>query len=388
MGRILFDITPASWIANGSGIYTRYVFEQLIQNCNNIDAFYLDEGNFDDKLTEIANVYGCKVIRCKNTAEIEDLIHKQKYSKVYFGALKNTEVTIREDITPIVTVHDLRFIEINNDETRYKYAGSLAKKIKLYVANLLNLQIDRKRYINNIVKFINHPRLQIITVSEHTKYSIFQHFPSFPKENIQVFYCPLPLPLELANIATVDLEKKYGLSNQSYLLLTSANRWFKNAYRAIKALDKLIDDKQLADKKIVVLGTKEAKGLKKVNNPNQFIFLDYVPIDELESFYKNAFCFIYPSLQEGFGIPPLEAMRYGTPVIASVNSSITEICDRGVLFFNPYLLSEIGNRLLQLIYDKDLYKRMKERALGRYEEVSKKQKDDSRELINFITTVF
>lgn len=385
MGKILFDITPASWIANGSGVYTRYIFEQIILQSDKVDAFYLDENNFDNNLTSLAKLHGCKIVACKTVKEIEELINRPEYTKVYFGALKNTDIKLRDDITPIITVHDLRFIEISNDQTRHLYSSSLFKEVKLWISNLLNLQLDKKRQRNRISKFIYHPKLQIITVSNHTRYSIIQFFPFFPKENIHLFYCPLPLPITREKEEnTFDFNKKFGLKEGSYFLIVSANRWFKNSYRAIQALNTLISNNQLSDKKVVVLGASKAPKIKHVHNLERFIFLDYVSFEELQGFYKNAFAFIYPSLQEGFGIPPLEAMRYSTPVLASVNSSIVEICEGGVQFFNPFLETEIGNRILHLLNDVNFYNDMKQRAKNRAMEISARQASDLKKQLAFI----
>lgn len=384
VGRILFDITPASWVANGSGIYTRFVFEQILKQDKEIDAFYLDEGKFDNDLILVADKHNCKIISCKTLTEIENLINSGHYSKVYFGALKNTDVKISENITPIITLHDLRFIEVDNDKTRYLYANSIVKRIKLLISYLFNLQLDKKAYLKWINSFINHPKLQIITVSNHTRFSIIQYFPNFPKENIHVFYCPLPLPISDNRTIKSDLNPKYGLETKSYFLIVSANRWFKNSYRAIQALDGLISKNQLGNKKVLVLGAKDAKKITDVKNTNRFIFENYVSFEDLQLFYKNAFCFIYPSLQEGFGIPPLEAMRYGTPVLASINSSIAEVCEGGVLFFNPYLISEIQNRILQILEDPSVYMELGKRAEQRSQEILKKQNRDLQKQLKFI----
>ena len=75
---------------------------------------------------------------------------------------------------------------------------------------------------------------------------------------------------------------------------------------------------------------------KSVVNKEKFHFLDYVDYATLENYFNDAFCFVYPSLNEGFGYPPIQAMKYGTPVIASAISSIPEVCQNAVCYFNPF----------------------------------------------------
>lgn len=70
--------------------------------------------------------------------------------------------------------------------------------------------------------------------------------------------------------------------------------------------------------------------------------------EKLASLYQNAYLFVYPTLNEGFGYPPIEAMQFATPVICSAITSTTEICGDSVLYFNPYSIDEIKNRILMM----------------------------------------
>ena len=76
--------------------------------------------------------------------------------------------------------------------------------------------------------------------------------------------------------------------------------------------------------------------------------------------------FIYPSINEGFGYPPLEAMSKSIPVAASAVCSIPEVCGDAALYFNPYDIEEIANRIVQLA-DPVMHRNMAERGRKRYE---------------------
>ena len=105
---------------------------------------------------------------------------------------------------------------------------------------------------------------------------------------------------------------------------------------------------------------------------------------ELDALYKNAHAFIYPTLFEGFGYPPLEAMRHGTPVLASAVTAVTEVCGQAVLYFNPYSLPEIKNRILFAAFENlDVYRQL---GLERYNEIKEKQAKDLSELVGTILT--
>ena len=140
----------------------------------------------------------------------------------------------------------------------------------------------------------------------------------------------------------------------------------------------------LKDMKLIVTGTSEYGYKYKFNYPNDVILKDYVSDEELEKLYHHAKVFVYPSLNEGFGYPPLEAMKYGTPVVASAVTSIPEICGDGAVYFNPWSVEEIMNRILQLVCNDNFYNEMSEKAVSRYELITQKQKVDLDRLIDYI----
>ena len=111
--------------------------------------------------------------------------------------------------------------------------------------------------------------------------------------------------------------------------------------------------------------------------------LGYVDDYDLQQLYHDAYCFIYPSLNEGFGYPPLEAMHYGVPVIASSFSSIPEVCGDAVLYTNPFSIEEIMNRILMMT-DTNIHNKLKNKSLSQYKMITKKQKEDLDKLIDYI----
>lgn len=88
----------------------------------------------------------------------------------------------------------------------------------------------------------------------------------------------------------------------------SGNRWEKNNLRAVMAFDRLVTDGRLPqDVKMIVTGIRDNIFKYRVKNPDRFVFLGYVDDDVLEQLYTDAYLFVYPSLNEGFGYPPIEA---------------------------------------------------------------------------------
>ena len=93
--------------------------------------------------------------------------------------------------------------------------------------------------------------------------------------------------------------------------------------------------------------------------------MGWLSANDLEGLYHAATCFVFPSLQEGFGLPVLEAMRRGTPVACSDTSSMPEVGGEAVLYFDPLDTASIAAALTRLLSDPDLRKRLTEAGIER-----------------------
>jgi hypothetical protein len=148
-----------------------------------------------------------------------------------------------------------------------------------------------------------------------------------------------------------EILASFSLTPKKYILLILGDRNEKGAWRACKALLKIFENEispELKNIKILIAGISYTRPyLKITKNNSHFIFSNYIQPEILEVLYKNAHLFMYPTLNEGFGSPPLEAMKYGTICACSANSAITEVCGDAVLYFNPFDDIEIGIRILQ-----------------------------------------
>lgn len=384
MGKLLFGLTSAQDIAAGASIYTNIVFKKAIETGNLFDAYYNPDIKKNTSLMKHVPQH-VSLHKCSNITELEKLLESGQFDTVFFGNGIDTSAKLPENVTPVIVVHDLRFIEVPNDKTRYLYRNSFFDRLKQIVISKLSPTYDALRQKKQIAHFIDNPRLKIVTVSNHTKYSILLNYPQIKEYQIRVLTSPNPVIDAAKDIAKgCDALGKIAVRPKEYFLIISGGRWFKNSYRAIQALDDLISKKLLKNKKVLVLGVKEGLKIAQVNNPKHFVFRDYVENDTLLCAYKNAYCFIYPSLQEGFGTPPLEAMQYGTPVLAASDSAIHETCGTGANYFNPYSVMEIENRILYLLNDKTFYERLCKSGIERSKEIAEKQKIDLDKLIKLL----
>jgi len=138
------------------------------------------------------------------------------------------------------------------------------------------------------------------------------------------------------------------------------------AFSALKA--ELEKDGRFPDLKLIIIGDELSKHpdlrrtVVKSGVQNDVRFLGFVPIDVLRIFYDTAKIFVFPSLYEGFGLPPLEAMAHGTPVVTSNTSSLPEVVGGAAVLVNPENVFEIMRALHRVLLDQPLRERLKQRG--------------------------
>ncbi|MEH2118566.1 glycosyltransferase [Nostoc sp.] len=145
----------------------------------------------------------------------------------------------------------------------------------------------------------------------------------------------------------IKTKQKYKISEQPYVLTLSTLEPRKNLAHVIRSFFRLIKSQHIDDLNLVLIGTKgwqyeeifaEIDKVKELKN--RIIITGYVPDEDLAPLYSGALTFIYVSLYEGFGLPPLEAMQCGTPVITSNTSSLPEVVEDAGIMLAPN--DEIG----------------------------------------------
>ena len=211
----------------------------------------------------------------------------------------------------IITVHDLAFI---------RHPEWFSKKFYYFYKNLLPFAITNS--------------IAVITVSDFSKNEINQLL-QYSLDRIYVVYNSV-LKNSQKIINNDFLKRPYILSVSSIDLRKN----FKNLILAFNKLD-------VNDYDLVIIGAessvfKKQNLWKLISNNNSIHFTGYLSDDELYLYYKNAALFIYPSLYEGFGIPPIEAMAFGCPTIVSNTTSLPEVCGDASFYVDPYDISDIA----------------------------------------------
>jgi glycosyltransferase involved in cell wall biosynthesis len=215
-----------------------------------------------------------------------------------------------------------------------------------------------------------------VVVSQHTASALNVWFDEASARKFPVFYSP-------STVRNLQLPSD-SFDSGKYILMVSGNRWEKNVLRAIMAFEQLFDKGLLEDVHVNITGLKSYNQLRyRFRHPERFHLLGYVSDSDLGRLYRDAYAFVYPSVNEGFGYPPLEAMNCRVPVAASAVASIPEVCGDAVLYFNPFDVAEIANRILRLT-DDATRKHLIDAGAERYAKIKERQDHDLDALIDYI----
>jgi len=265
-----------------------------------------------------------------------DLVHGTKNSVPLFGGLKK-----------ICTIHDLAYYIL--PET-FTLPQRIHLKISAIIASfsadkIVSVSNNTKKDIQNILK-INENRI----VSIYN--GVDKHFFLNPSETI-LMLCKEKFSLPekyILHVGTIQPRKNIDKLIDAFILF---KREWKNKYHLVLAGRKGWMHNEII-KKIC------ASGMEKFIH-----FTGVVSDQELKALYRLSYIFIYPSNYDGFGLVPLEAMASGTPVICSKISSLPEVVGNAALLINQKNEKEIKDALIKLVYDEELYEKIKIRGIKR-----------------------
>jgi glycosyltransferase involved in cell wall biosynthesis len=214
---------------------------------------------------------------------------------------------------------------------------------------------------------------RIFAVSNFTRAEVEKLFGISPGR-IEVVYNAIDERFLRGHASAADRELIAQRYQVTYPFLLYAGRIspHKNVVRMIEAFSalkaELEKDQLIPDLKLIIIGDDLSgnpdlrRTVVRSGVQNDVRFLGFIPIEFLRIFYDEAKIFVFPSLYEGFGLPPLEAMAHGTPVITSNVSSLPEVVGNAAVLVNPENVFEIKRALYRVLTDPPLRDRMKERG--------------------------
>jgi glycosyltransferase involved in cell wall biosynthesis len=380
--RIGIDARFFGPIGKGLGRYT----QKLIENLEKVSAqggpvfgddhqyfIFLKSENFDEytpknkNFTKIKADYGWYSFSEQIWFPL--LLNKYKLDLMHFP---HFNVPILYFGKFVVTIHDL--ILINFPTLRGSTLSPLFYKIKFLAYKI-------------VIKHAINKSSRIIAVSNFTKNDILKNYKSVSDKKITVTYEACEDFCMLSPNKDKEILSRYGIE-KPYIMYVGNAYPHKNLERLILAFKKIKEKKE--DLKLVLVGKidyfyAQLQDFVKKQNISGVLFIGYAMDYELDTIFHNADAYVFPSLYEGFGLPPLEAMAKGTPVASSDHPCMKEVLGDSAHYFSGKDISDISRAIDDVLKDSELRKKLIDQGYERIKKYSwKRMARITREVYNSI----
>ncbi|MBS4015545.1 MAG: glycosyltransferase family 4 protein [Candidatus Latescibacteria bacterium] len=346
--KIAIDALPAKSLHHGMGTYIYNLLKNLISfNSGHEFIIYKKPEVFTDlEKDQNQQVQFRNIKKSRNQrvlweyTTLPKLLQKEQVD-IFWGP--SNFLPLRKACKYVVTIHDL---------SSFTYADTYP-----YL---------RRKYYQYIIKQAVKRADLIVTDSEFSRQDIVNTF-SIPAEEVKVISCGIDdifQPIDCSDKHT-QIKSKYKLPDD-FIFTLGVIEPKKNTQRLVQAYTQL-KNKHVDLPKLVVGGSKKYgwknrrifQLVDELKLKDSVIFTGFIEHQDLPVIYSTAKLFILPSLFEGFGLPVIEAMACGTPVITSNTSSLPEIAGDAAVLINPYDTEEIGQAIIKVISDQQLQTEMR-----------------------------
>jgi len=341
--RIGIDATPIFLRKGGVGYYTHNLLEYLTRlDMQNEYILFKTTQNQPESPIPFIHRPNVKVIytpkalqKWRSHRERIDLYHGTNFRLRGSGGKGN-----------IVTIHDLAF---------KRYPHFLKKRVGQFFSFL-----KTKRDVRQANR--------VIAVSQHTAKDVMEFF-KIDRKKVRVVYHGVDPNFrpEVSMASILEMKRKYHILTPKYILWVGTLEPRKNLITLIKMYDQL---KNIHGEYNLVLGgglgwqyediLVQAQSLDKKAR-----ITGYLPRGDLIPLYAGAALFVYPSLYEGFGMPLLEAMASGVPIVAANTSSIPEVMGDAGILVDPLNISKMGEAVMRVLADSRLSSSLREKGIQR-----------------------
>lgn len=364
--KIGIDIRSAAGNKAGKGWLTYHIVQNLLKlDLDNQYILYTQDGipafagykNAEMRIIKGKSIFWHRnVIKDAKREELDIFVAPSSYIIPAF---------LPKSIKSIIFVHDLvAFLFPNNHN----------KKAVLIERMLLKRALKKAT--------------MVMTISENTKRDIVSFF-NYPEEKIKIAYCSAGENFKPLNKEELDAFAKETELPKNFFLAVGTLEPRKNYVNLIEAFN--IFSKKYSDFHLLIVGGLGWKyeeiheKIKKLYLQKKVHLLGYISEKSLVKLYNLSKALVFPSIYEGFGIPPLEAMKCGCPVIASYTSSIPEVVGDAGILINPGEPVEIAAAMAKIINNQNLRAELKNKSLLQSKKFS--WESSAKKLLNVINRI-
>jgi glycosyltransferase involved in cell wall biosynthesis len=314
---------------------------RALQKLDHYNKYIIAVGPGEDRCLDETQNFKIVVLDSANYFIWEQILLPRlvKRSKADILHCTSNTAPLKTKVPLVLTLHDIIFMErkIGRNTSTYQNLG----------------RVYRRWVVPKVLKMVR----TVVTVSNFEKMNILKAFPNLEKNIVTVYNGVSP---RFRPLVVFSNDRFKQMEKGTYWLLLGNTDPKKNLRNALMAYAYYLRKSKVKKKLLLAdLDEEHLESLLQEFNLydlREYIFIEeYIAHDLLVQVYNKAFGFLYPSIRESFGLPLLEAMASGTPVVASNTSAIPEVAGDNVLYIDPNSIESIGTGMLMLENDKILY---------------------------------
>lgn len=324
---------------------------RALQKLDRNNTYVIAVGPGDDRCLEETDNFSVVMLNSSNYFIWEQILLPKLVKEQNADLLHCTSNTapLWINVPLVLTLHDIIFLEkkIGNNASAYQNLG------RLY----------RRWIVPKVLKKVK----KVVTVSDYENQNIAKVFPEL-RQDIMTIYNGVSSAFR--KLEHTDQSRFLAMKNESYWMLLGNTDPKKNLHNTLIAYSFYLR-KSVFKRKLLIADLSSdrletiLKSLNLLDIRDSIMIREYISHDLLVEVYNEAFAFLYPSVRESFGLPLLEAMACGTPVITSNTSAIPEIAEENVVYIYPNDAHSITSGMLKLENDRALYHEMVRNGLQR-----------------------
>lgn len=287
--------------------------------------------------------------------------------------IRHYSVKEQYKFTRILNGHSLDLVHFPNFNVPLLYKGPFVVTIHDMVHHKIS-GAKKSRYLHffaykKVIQNAGSKARAIITVSKASKADIVKYLNVLPRK-VEVIYEGGPKIGEVQKELVMEIKDKYFL-RRPYFLFVGVLERKKNLVNLTRGFDRFVE-KYKFDMDLVIAGRQDPhypeirRQALDIKNRNRLVFTGWVEEQQLRALYQGAYAYVSASAYEGFGLPGLEAMAFGLPLVVSNTGVFNEIYDNSAVYFDPFNPGDIAEKLDLLAKDPKFYESLSKNSRARF----------------------